>query len=118
MTSCLNEYEKNLIGEYILKEYTLKKKQTISTEQFPRLTLNSNKTFSIVDGKKTFEGKWEAGDDGDRAYIHLLVDSAVIAEGRISGKGGEIIDWFHCYSDKILSNYSGITFIKNKRNLD
>ena len=81
LNSCLNEYEKEVIGKYDLREYKLKdplEKTSIN----PILSVNKNKTFILEFKNKVISGTWEANDNGDWTYIEFTYGNDKI-EGRI-----------------------------------
>lgn len=118
LISCLNSYEKEVVGEYIAKDFQFIKENFISDDRLPKLILRDDLTYSIIDDHKKLSGTWKADDNGDMAYIVLYrgrrfsINGEKIAEGRISGGDEVIIDWFHCYSGDILTNYKVLSFIK------
>ncbi len=114
MTSCLNDYEKKLVGEYEVKDCEVVNDDS-KNENVPKLLLKNDKKFLIIDGKNKLEGNWEAGDNGDLTYIYLFKKgtNVKIAEGRVPSDG--VIDWFHCYSNQVLSKCKTIFFTKSEK---
>lgn len=75
--SCLNRYEKDVIGHYEVGKYEL----IDSTERhhdFPDLTLKRNKTFLLSFKDTTIRGRWNAFDSGDWTEIDLHINGKVV----------------------------------------
>src|SRR3954469_13458544 len=82
LSSCLNQYEKEVVGNYELYKYELTD-STFLPDEFTKLTLKSDKTFEIKYEKEILKGKWEADDNRDWTYIELLFNKQK-SEGIIS----------------------------------
>ncbi|MCS3801620.1 hypothetical protein [Niastella sp. OAS944] len=90
--SCKNKYEKAVTGNYEVYEY--KNKDTASASPLlvgSKLTLNEDNTFLFVIDKKQLNGKWNAGDDGDRTWIRFEFNS-ITSDGVIGGDSFNIIE--------------------------
>lgn len=83
LNSCLNQYEKEAIGNYELYKYELRNSKFLPDE-FTKLDIKSNKTFEIKYENKIIKGEWKADDNGDWTYIELVFNKQKI-EGRILG---------------------------------
>lgn len=83
LNSCLNQYEKEIVGNYELYNYELRDSKFL-VDEFTKLTLKNDKTFEIKYENKIINGKWDADDIGDWTYIELAFNEQKI-EGKISG---------------------------------
>jgi hypothetical protein len=83
LNSCLNKYEKEVVGNYELYKYELNDKK-FEVDNFTKLNVKKDKTFEMKSKNITLNGKWEADDSGDWTYIELELNDQKI-EGRISG---------------------------------
>ena len=70
LNSCLNSYEKKVIGEYELYKYELKDKK-IEVDNFSKLLLKKDRTFEIKYDSIRISGRWKADDYGDWTLIEL-----------------------------------------------
>lgn len=89
LTSCLNKYEKDVIGSYELYKYELVNTK-IETYEFTKLNINDDKTFEIKLEDKIIKGNWLADDNGDWTYIVLEFNGEKY-EGRIGGNSITLI---------------------------
>lgn len=81
LSSCLNSYEKDVIGEYELYKYELKNTK-IKVDNFSKLLLKKDKTFELKYDTNIINGDWKADDYGDFTLIELKSKNNIV-EGRI-----------------------------------
>lgn len=81
LSSCLNTYEKEVLGEYELYKYELKDTK-IKVDNFSKLLLKKDKTFELRYDTIIITGDWKADDYGDWNLIELKSKNN-ITEGRI-----------------------------------
>lgn len=91
---CMNRYEKQVIGHYKVKEYEIVDSLTTSSIGLPDLTLNKNRTFSLVFKDSTTIGKWKADDNGDFTWIEFSFHSQN-CEGRVVGSESQPEIWIY-----------------------
>lgn len=110
MTSCLNDYEKEVIGEYKVYEYETLNGQPLSENELPFFTLKNNKTFLIRYKNDDIEGSWEINDYGDFTLFEMFVNRTNFVQSRTFTN--DIID-FENFQRKIFKGrFSKISFIK------
>ena len=108
LTSCLNKYEKDVIGSYELYKYELVNTK-IETYEFTKLNINDDKTFEIKLENKIIKGNWLADDNGDWTYIVLEFNGEKY-EGRILGNSITLIG----KTFKEFKNLKSIEFTKTE----
>lgn len=81
LSSCLNSYEKEAVGEYELYTYELKDSDK-EVDNLSKLILQSDKTFQLKYNNKSITGTWEVEDYGDWTLIELNSNGKV-TEGKI-----------------------------------
>lgn len=86
---CLNKYEKEILGEYEIREYQLIDSVKILPEKLPQLIFRKDKTYTLILNNKTVTGKWFADDYGDWTLIKLNYNEKeivgqILKEGTIS----------------------------------
>jgi hypothetical protein len=114
MTSCLNDYEKEVVGEYKVYEYETLDGQALSENELPFLTLKSDKTFIIKCKSDDLEGSWEINDYGDFTLFEMFIKRENYVQSRTFI--GNIIS-FENFQKKIFkSRFSKISFIKTSSN--
>ncbi len=57
-SSCLNEYEKKIIGEYRVSSYKLS--NSITEKELPKLVLKNDRTFLMKNDNHIIKGDWKA----------------------------------------------------------
>ena len=110
LSSCLNQYEKEVIGNYELYKYELTD-STLLPDEFTKLTVKSDKTFEIKYEKEILKGKWEADDNGDWTYIELVFNKQK-SEGIISQNS--IL--FEVQKFKEFEKYKSMEFVRIDKN--
>ena len=106
LNSCLNQYEKEVIGNYELYKYELINSK-VEAYEFTKLIIKKDKTFEIKLENKIINGKWQANDNGDWTYI-VLEYKELKVEGKI---GGNSIH-FNGNIFKEFQNFKTIEFTK------
>ena len=71
LSSCLNRYEKEVIGYYQVDEYKLIDSVKSLPISLPKLVLRNDKTYSFEFQDSIVKGKWSADDSGDWTLIKL-----------------------------------------------
>lgn len=89
--SCLNKYEKEIIGVYQVTEFKLADTVRILPEALPTLTIRSNKTFRLNFSNREISGKWEADDYGDWTLANFQYKN-IDAQGQIGNDQISIIN--------------------------
>jgi len=110
LSSCLNQYEKEVVGNYELYKYELTD-STFLPDEFTKLTVKSDKTFEIKYEKEILKGKWEADDNGDWTYIELVFNKQK-SEGIISQNS--IL--FEAQKFKEFEKYKSMEFVRIDKN--
>ena len=110
LNSCLNQFGKEVVGNYELYNYELKD-STFLPDEFTKLTIKSDKTFEIKYENKIINGEWEADDNGDWTYIELVFNKQK-SEGRILGNS--IL--FEGQKFKELEKYKSMKFARINEN--
>lgn len=65
LSSCLNQYETDSVGFYKVVKYELVDSTKKIDFDFPTLTMNADKTFSLDFKNNTTKGKWKADNYRD-----------------------------------------------------
>lgn len=68
--SCMNKYEKEVVGKYELYKYDLENPLK-GVDNFSQLKLNNDKTFELKYAEKIITGHWSANDNGDWTFIEF-----------------------------------------------
>ena len=110
LNSCLNQFGKEVVGNYELYNYELRD-STFLPDEFTKLTIKSDKTFEIKYENKIINGEWEADDNGDWTYIELVFNKQK-SEGRILGNS--IL--FEGQKFKELEKYKSMKFARINEN--
>ena len=71
-SSCLNRYERDIIGTYEVGEYELSDSSKPLTTDLPKITLKEDKTFLLYVENVRVEGKWKADDYGDWTIVNFF----------------------------------------------
>ena len=109
-SSCLNEYEKKIIGEYRVSSYKLGK--SITEKELPKLVLKNDRTFLMKNDNHIIKGDWKADDYGDFTDLELFVNHKNYAQADLSGKYLETIRFLN-FNEKLFDNpFSEISFIR------
>lgn len=83
LSSCLNQYEKEVIGNYELYQYELNNTK-FEVYEFTKIIIKKDKTFEIKFENEVINGNWKADDNGDWTYIELEINNQK-SEGIIRG---------------------------------
>lgn len=94
----MNRYEKQVMGHYKVKEYEIVDSLSTPSISLPDLTLNKNRTFSLVFKDSTKIGEWKASDNGDFTWIKFSFDGHD-CEGRIIGSESQPEIWIYTPSN-------------------
>jgi hypothetical protein len=109
-SSCLNEYEKKITGEYIVSSYKLGK--IITENELPKLVLKNDKTFFMKNENHVIKGDWKADDYGDFTDLELFVNHKNYAQADLSGKYLETIRFLN-FNEKLFDHpFTEISFIR------
>lgn len=115
LVSCVNEYEKEAIGEYTVDKFSLKDSSLSNLSKdikSYKLYLLEDKTMKIDLKNRELTGMWKAGDDGDRTFVEFNIDG-VDYQGVIVGRNNEIIQIVNP-DHFILDNIMELSFKKNE----
>lgn len=110
LNSCLNQFEKEVVGNYELYNYEFSDSKFLPDE-FTKLTIRNDKTFEIKYENKIIDGEWETDDNGDWTRIKLVYKKQKI-EGRILGNS--IL--FEGQKFKEFENYKSMEFARTDEN--
>jgi hypothetical protein len=72
LSGCLNKYEKDIVGNYEVKNYELTDSTKTLNFTLPKLLIKKDKTFLLSFDETKLEGKWEADDFGDWTLATLF----------------------------------------------
>lgn len=108
--SCMNEYEKAVIGQYTVFECS--QNVSLDSEEFKsfKLHLFANKKVLFELKDRTINGFWTAGDDGDRTFIEFNLNG-INYQGIIDGQNNNVIKILNP-NHFISKNIVELSFIK------
>ena len=76
--SCLNGWERDVVGYYEIQRSALPDSLQSPTYDFPALTLNKDKTFKLAFKNYTKTGEWRAYDGDDWIIVEFKMEGSEI----------------------------------------
>ena len=86
--SCRNSYEDKLVGKYRIADFSPDSLQDKSSFTLDLLKDNS---FILNFRQTKLQGKWHAGDDGDRTWLRFFFTNGSTSDAQVGGDNYEII---------------------------
>lgn len=110
LVSCLNKYEKEMVGQYRVKTYKFSLGESSQRSELPKLTLLPNKTIIIENGKVIIKGEWKVEDYGDFTLLEIFFNNELFAQARFSHDGEIIFDNYR--KELFRDKFDDISFVK------
>ena len=84
LNGCINDFEKNVVGNYKIETYSFAAYPDTKTE-ISTLVLNENKTFKLVLNGACYTGSWLATGNKNKVFVHFKFNNGTSADGETEG---------------------------------